>query len=200
MAQTGLRARKRAKTRDQIAQTAIKFFFERGYEETTLEDIAEAAEVHKRTLLRYFPTKAHLILHTQYAAVEKFRETIAARKDESVIDIWQEQVSFYSRDMMRRGRQANVRIFASIEPAVEPAFLAIQAQYQTMISNALSAELGRDPASDIESKIIAAALVGANYSVAAMIFENEAYDDLENSLLKVIQTVREGLLCRITKP
>lgn len=194
MAQAGLRARKRARTRDQIAQAAIQFFFEKGYEATTLEDIAEAAEVHKRTLLRYFPTKAHLVLHTQYAAVEEFRAQLANRGTAPVIDLWQAHVSWHARDMMRRGKLANVRAFAVNEPAVEPAFLAIQAQYQEMIAAALSADFGRDPDRDVQSQVIAAALIGGNYGVAAKVFAREDYDDLERSVLDVIRLVREGLM------
>jgi AcrR family transcriptional regulator len=194
MSEVGLRARKRARTRDQIAEAAIRFFFEKGYEATTLEEIAEAAEVHKRTLLRYFPTKVHLVLHNQYAAVEEFRELLEARGTRPVVDLWQDHVVAHSRNMMRRGRLANTRAFARNEPAVEPAFLAIQAQYQDMVARALSADLGRDPADDILSKVAAAALIGGNYAVGAMIFSKEAYGDLETAELEVIRLVREGLL------
>lgn len=194
MNRLGLRDRKRARTRDQIAEAAIKSFFEKGYDATTLDEIAEAAEVHKRTLLRYFPTKAHLVLHAQYAAVEEFRVAVAERGDRPVIDLWQDHVVAHSRNMMRRGKHANVRAFSPNEPAVEPAFLAIQAQYQAMVADALSADFGRDPADDIASKVAAAALIGGNYAVGAMIFGKEAYDDLERAELEVIRIVREGLL------
>lgn len=194
MNDVGLRARKRARTRDQIAEAAIKSFFEKGYDATTLEEIADAADVHKRTLLRYFPTKAHLVLHTQYAALEEFREMIATRGKTPVLELWREHVIAHARDMMRRGRLANTRAFASNEPAVGPAFLAIQAQYQDMIAEAMSADLGRDPAKDILTKVAAAALVGGNFAVGAMIFATEAYAELETAELEVIRTVREGLL------
>lgn len=198
MNDVGLRARKRARTRDQIAQAAIKFFFEKGYDATTLDEIAEAADVHKRTLLRYFPTKAHLVLHSQYAALEEFRDLVATRGKTQVIDLWQEHVIAHARDMMRRGRLANTRAFARNEPAVGPAFLAIQAQYQDMIAEAMCADLGRDPTQDILTKVAAAALVGGNFAVGAMIFANEAYAELETAELEVVRAVREGLLAHLT--
>lgn len=198
MNDVGLRARKRERTRDQIAQAAIKFFFEKGYDATTLDEIADAADVHKRTLLRYFPTKAHLVLHSQYAALEEFRDLVATRGTTPVIDLWQEHVIAHARDMMRRGRLANTRAFARNEPAVGPAFLAIQAQYQDMIAEAMCADLGRDPTKDILTKVAAAALVGGNFAVGAMIFANEAYSELETAELEVVRAVREGLLAQLT--
>ncbi|WP_330335907.1 TetR/AcrR family transcriptional regulator [Streptomyces sp. NBC_00557] len=60
---TGLRARKRERTRDVIADTAISLFLERGFDRVSVNDVAAAAEVSKPTLFRYFPTKEDLVLH-----------------------------------------------------------------------------------------------------------------------------------------
>ena len=60
---TGLRARKKARTRDAIAETAISLFLERGFDSVSVTDIAAAAEVSKPTLFRYFPSKEDLVLH-----------------------------------------------------------------------------------------------------------------------------------------
>lgn len=58
----GLRERKKARTHDQIREHALRLFLEQGYEATTVQQIAEAAEVSLSTLFRYFPTKAQLVL------------------------------------------------------------------------------------------------------------------------------------------
>ncbi len=57
----GLRARKKARTRALIQEQALRLFAARGYDETTAEQIAEAAEVAVSTLFRYFPTKADIV-------------------------------------------------------------------------------------------------------------------------------------------
>ncbi|MEU3405180.1 TetR family transcriptional regulator [Streptomyces sp. NPDC006670] len=59
----GLRERKKQKTRQTIFEAALHLFLTRGFDEVSIVEIAEAAEVSKRTLFTYFPTKEDLVLH-----------------------------------------------------------------------------------------------------------------------------------------
>lgn len=59
---SGLRERKKVKTRAMIEEHALKLFVKQGYEATTVEQIAEAAEVSPSTFFRYFPAKEDLVL------------------------------------------------------------------------------------------------------------------------------------------
>jgi AcrR family transcriptional regulator len=58
----GLRERKKAKTKAAIQEHALRLFREQGYEATTIEQIAAAAEVSPSTVFRYFPTKEDIVL------------------------------------------------------------------------------------------------------------------------------------------
>jgi AcrR family transcriptional regulator len=59
----GLRERKKAKTRAALQEHALRLFREQGYEATTVDEIAEAAEVSPSTFFRYFPTKEDVVLY-----------------------------------------------------------------------------------------------------------------------------------------
>jgi AcrR family transcriptional regulator len=61
-AQAGLRERKKARTRAAIREHAVRLFSANGYQATTVEQIAAAAEVSPSTFFRYFPTKEDLVL------------------------------------------------------------------------------------------------------------------------------------------
>ncbi|MFE5403299.1 TetR/AcrR family transcriptional regulator [Streptomyces sp. NPDC056580] len=60
---TGLRARKKERTRDAIGDAAVSLFLEHGFDHVSVNDIAAAAEISKPTLFRYFPTKEDLVLY-----------------------------------------------------------------------------------------------------------------------------------------
>ncbi|HEX5406269.1 MAG TPA: TetR family transcriptional regulator [Pseudonocardiaceae bacterium] len=62
----GLRERKKAKTRAAIREHAMRLFREQGYAETTVDQIADAAEVSPSTFFRYFPTKEDVVLHDEF--------------------------------------------------------------------------------------------------------------------------------------
>src|SRR5579884_1663131 len=61
MTQTsGRRERKKQQTREKIARVALELFIERGFEQVTVTEVAEAADVSVNTVYNYFPTKEDL--------------------------------------------------------------------------------------------------------------------------------------------
>jgi TetR/AcrR family transcriptional regulator, cholesterol catabolism regulator len=73
----GLRERKKQETAERIYRTALKLFSERGYDATTVEEIAQAADVAKGTFFNYFPTKDAVLSHAGHRQMQLLHEAIA---------------------------------------------------------------------------------------------------------------------------
>jgi AcrR family transcriptional regulator len=83
------RERHRVETRDRLYRAALELFAERGFLETTVEDITESADVGKGTFFNYFPTKEHILAEfggERTAAVERALEK-AKCTGGSVLDV-----------------------------------------------------------------------------------------------------------------
>ncbi|MDA0565707.1 TetR family transcriptional regulator [Streptomonospora sp. S1-112] len=76
----GLRERKKAKTRTEIQRQALRLFREQGYHATTVEQIAEAAEVAPSTVFRYFATKEELAALDDHYTLRPLIERAFARQ------------------------------------------------------------------------------------------------------------------------
>src|SRR5436190_23104698 len=76
---TGLRERKKQRTREAITQAALELFAERGYQATTLADIAEAADVSTRTIFAYFPSKEDILFCDHAAMRDALAQALAER-------------------------------------------------------------------------------------------------------------------------
>jgi AcrR family transcriptional regulator len=83
----GLRERKKRETRQRIADVAMGLFMLRGFDRTTVADVAEAADVSVNTVFNYFRTKEDLFFDRRDAAVEGLGRVVASRRaGESVVD------------------------------------------------------------------------------------------------------------------
>src|SRR5476651_1316968 len=82
------RERRKRRTRDSIVEAARSLFLERGFEQTTLSEVAERADIAASTLFTHFATKADLFFADYDALVDDFIEALLARdrSEESAID------------------------------------------------------------------------------------------------------------------
>src|SRR6204780_5038661 len=79
MTDPGLRERKKARTRQVIADAAARLFAERGYEQVAVSDVAREAEVSEQTVYNYFQTKEQLVTDRDQLVQDQLSELIRAR-------------------------------------------------------------------------------------------------------------------------
>ena len=162
----GLRERKKLKTREAIRRAAFRLFDESGYANTTVEQIAEAAEVSPSTFFRYFPSKESVLLADDMDPVmlaALARQPAHLSPVAAVRRAAEESFATMSEDQweVERTRQ---RLMFSI-PEIKAAHYDEYYRTIRMLAEALSQRLGRDR-DDFELRVFAGALTGAIMGVA----------------------------------
>lgn len=100
--QLGLRARKKQATSTALQRSAIELFLERGYDETTVQDISDAAGVSQRTFFRYFATKDAVLLTEHARREQDVSELLAARAEDPLVETAAAVVDLLAREVADR--------------------------------------------------------------------------------------------------
>lgn len=161
----GLRERKKARTRQSIRTEAFRLFDERGYAETTIEQIAESAEVSPSTFFRYFPTKEQLVLADDLdpVIIEAFE---AQPPDIPLITAFRQTAEAVFAGMsnadleFERKRQ---KLLFSV-PELRGAVMQELTRTIGMVTDVIARRIGRS-ADDIEIRALAGAIVGTMLGV-----------------------------------
>lgn len=143
MTQPSLRERSKERRRAAIEQAALQLFAERGYDATTLAQVAEVAEVAPRTVSLYFPSKLHLALSYQTDAGQRLEAAIIGRTPGtsalSVITTWL-RAEFDEHGELLDFQAAMLRSNPEIRGAETPEL----SEAKRAVTTALAADLGRD--------------------------------------------------------
>jgi AcrR family transcriptional regulator len=154
----GLRERKKQKTRETITKVAMDLFAERGYEETTIADIAEAAEVSPRTIFAYFPSKEDILFCDLPEKQDRLARALRERPDgATTLDVLREFIAGSltpDRNLLLRKR-----ILASNE-TLQRNERARFGPFEQLMHESIAEDLNADP-DDIRPQIVAAALIAA---------------------------------------
>jgi AcrR family transcriptional regulator len=163
----GLRERKKLKTRLAIQEHALRLFREQGYHETTVEQIAEAAEVSPSTFFRYFPTKEDVVLFDALdpVMIESFRRQPAELSPiQALRKAFHEIFGSLSAEMIDEQRQRGV--LAYNVPELQAAWIGEILRTTQMMATMLAERIGRDP-EDVRVRMYTGALMGT--IMAAMV-------------------------------
>jgi AcrR family transcriptional regulator len=188
----GLRERKKLKTRRSIQEHALRLFQEQGYDATTVEQIAEAAEVSPSTFFRYFPTKEDTVLTDEYDPW--ILEAIRAQPPElSPIDVLRKVLHDIVGAMLAADRQRILdrgRLMLSVPALRSRQWEQTRATQQRMVE-ALAGRLGR-PADDFELQAFGSAIIAVWETAIMAWVESDGEGDIMELLDRAIDFLSAG--------
>jgi AcrR family transcriptional regulator len=167
---SGLRERKKQRTRQAIAETARALFVERGFEAVRVAEIARAADVSEKTVFNYFATKEDLVFWRLEAFEEEILGAVRERAPgESALAAFRRFV-LAQRGLLGQTDEAAREHLTALTRVIadSPALLAreqqILAGYTASLARLLAEETGA-PEDDVEAAVAAEAMMGLHRSL-----------------------------------
>ena len=158
---SGRSGRVHATTHSHLSQIALKLFLERGFEETTVDEIAKAAGISRRTLFRYFQTKNDLPWGNFQALLDGMRNRLAqADRDAPIIDVLRAAViefNHFPHDELAMHR-SRMWLLLNV-PTLRAHSTLRYAEWRQVIAEFVANRLGALP-SDLTPQTIAGACLG----------------------------------------
>jgi AcrR family transcriptional regulator len=156
----GLRERKKRRTRETIQREALRLIAEQGYDATTVEQIAAAADISPSTFFRYFPTKEDVVLNDEYDPVLE-AAVLARPPEESPLRALRRGLAEAMRALSadeQAALAARVQLMMTT-PALHARLFQEQLAQQGIMARLLAQRLDR-PLDDPAVRVAAGALMG----------------------------------------
>jgi AcrR family transcriptional regulator len=188
----GLRERKRQQTRERLTRAAMALFLERGFEATTLDDIAAAADISRRSFFHYFASKEDVVFAWQEEITAALIAAVAARpSDESMLTAAENAISAMARQV-----DANEAIAMSCLKRDNPALRARDQVKYEKLERALAEGLGKRAGTkasvktEREARLVAMIATGA-MRVGQEVWTSEgAHEKPEASVKRIFAAIR----------
>ncbi|MFF4788300.1 TetR/AcrR family transcriptional regulator [Streptomyces sp. NPDC001276] len=189
----GLRERKKLKTRQAIRTATYALIEEQGYDATTIEQIADRAEVSPSTVFRYFPTKEDIVLTDEYDEI--MLEELRARP---VDEPWMDSLRHVMHKALALGMTdepevSRLRARLGVEvPAVRARMMESMSEAGLLIRQAIAARTGLDQDS-LEVRVFAMSLMGGLMEVSLYWAENGCKGELSDLMDQAMDVLEHGL-------
>ncbi|MFI6596841.1 TetR/AcrR family transcriptional regulator [Nonomuraea sp. NPDC050536] len=195
----GLRERKKQRTRRALVEAALRLFEEKGFEDTTLAEIAAEAEVSTRTFFSYFAGKDDVLFYDVDSRLERTLDLIAHREPgESLAALLIRMVKSSFEWTVNDGDfdllMAPQRIgLIMSEPALQARALHLLFDSQLRVAEALHRNYS-DELDEIEAAAAVGALVGAT-KLAAMvsITRGDSMEQMGAALIRAVEIAVGGI-------
>lgn len=164
----GLRERKKQRTRDALLRAALELFTTKGYEETTVDEIAEAVDVSQRTFFRYFTNKQETAFAVQEMVEQRFVEALRERPADEAPFVALRGAVIGAWDAMGRSIEEvvpvelHMRTYQMIEstPSLLAAHLRRSIEMEEEVARVIAEREGLDLDTDPRPRVVVAAFSG----------------------------------------
>ncbi len=200
--QIPLRKKRKAATRDSLISSARLLFAQRGYKETTLEEVAEHAGLHVQTLYRHFANKQELATAGDQDLLDQFEYAITdPQRSSNTFDFWREWVGDMAVRLTRVEGGQNLRVFLRqrwSRHRVSPLLIRIAQQYEDLLTESLARDFGLPSIGVATPRLVAIMLWGVHSHVQRLYVDDEEFD-LAKEVVVVVDSV-ESLFGHLMKP
>lgn len=191
---------RREETRQRLVEAAFVLFEDRGFDNVTVDEIATAAGVSRRTYFRHFKTKEKVVFPYTDSRLDTFREVIRSRTGGKpatfavLRDVFGDVVQGWidSRDRMVRSRR-----IVTQSSALRSLDYEVNAKWERVIALEIDGVAMGRPESDavptLRSRVIAGILVGAMRPVFERWYELDGQFDLEGEGRRALKVAEFGL-------
>ncbi|NBB53276.1 TetR family transcriptional regulator [Rhizobium sp. CRIBSB] len=154
-----LRERKRAETRTRVHDAAMALFARQGFEATTLDDIATAAGVSRRSLFHYFVSKEDIVLSAKAGLGDLLAAAVSRRPAQEPLMVMAENaLTDMATDFQGPGPRALARLIHDT-PSLHAGDQAKYEALETRLALALATRKGLSP-DDLQTRVVATTAVG----------------------------------------
>ncbi|MFC0114944.1 TetR/AcrR family transcriptional regulator [Kibdelosporangium aridum] len=188
----GRRERKKQRTRQALIEAAVELFEAKGFQDTTVAEIAEAADVSTRTFFLHFPTKEDVLLANAEWRLDLGVQAIAERKaGESVADVLRRAAQEMITDAWQTDLPDGLAALRARLIATVPALQAGLAQ-RLLVGQAVLIDAVHQSFSDQLPVIDAAALVGGvlgaiNAAALVSLQRGDGPDDVRAAMSRALE-------------
>jgi AcrR family transcriptional regulator len=188
---TGLRERKKQKTREAIQRAALRLFMRQGYDETSVEEIAEAAEISPSTFFNYFPSKEDVVMYDIYDPVViemLLKEPKTASLSTITRHVLERLTELFERDkemILARGK------LVLEVPELRSRMTDEVDRSHALFAGALAERTGRD-VNDFELRVTTRIFVAAIYEAAIEWMRSGGREDLAKLASRALDIVERG--------
>jgi AcrR family transcriptional regulator len=183
------------RTRAAIVEAALELFSEQGFNETTVDAIAERADVGRRTFFRYFPAKESVLFHDIDAQIQVTLESLAARPaDEppfrALISVLRESAGRFSADVEKR------QLLAKVAHECDNLLVHHRAVIMRRLEDLITAEMARRsgvPGEDLATGAAVSAILAAYGSAVRRWILDGATEPLQPLVETALAAAQEAL-------